>query len=386
MTPLRHLFAREQQPAITTEIHLQNNLVVVHPTPPPSTDQPPQQVDNETLLSGCVVIVSDSDVLLWNIRISLVIHCKYRRPGEQVWQEGIIYEQGRIFNHLDHEARISTSIDRRSIHRQIDFALMVPSNIPTHEYLQHAMILPQIRLSVEYSKNTWSDAALRALPSTPPVYVDEHSEGRTVAGRQMRTQSHTGADVKWPPADPTEIVITHGSSSLGAPKHPVQTFIKNFAIIANGNTVSDGARTRSHKRGVSAGVGDITPIQEFRNNPDDPTTKHHYPTETFVLVKDGVVPSPKQPKTTNRQVLFNAQSALAEDNDNDDTPRKPTNDGISYTWQPGRIRINDDHSMRPSVFPGTHTPLNITHELSLRVFFSVKGEAIDGSPIPDGQG
>jgi hypothetical protein len=206
MTPLRHLFTRDQpHPAVTTEIHLQNDLVVVHPCLPSSAEEQdgttlaPAVVDNETLLSGCVVIVSESDVLLWNIRIALVIFCKYRKPGEHVWQQGIIYEQGRVFNHLDREARLSTTSDHRYIHRQIDFALMVPSNIPTHEYLPHAIILPQIRVSVEYSRNTWSDAALKALPSTPPVYVDEHP-GRTVAGRQMRTQSHTGGDVKWPPA------------------------------------------------------------------------------------------------------------------------------------------------------------------------------------------
>ncbi|KAJ9095705.1 hypothetical protein QFC21_005577 [Naganishia friedmannii] len=452
MTPLRHLFNRDQQPALTTEIHLQNDLVVVHPTPPSTEEDAslavPQQIDNETLLSGCVVVVSDSDILLWNIRIALVIFCKYRRPGEDVWQQGIIYEQGRVFTHLDSEARISTSSDRRTIHRQIDFAMMVPSNIPTHEYVQHAIILSQIRVSVEYSRNTRSDAALRALPSTPPVYVDEHP-GRTVAGRQMRTQSHTGADVKWPPAanrirphltataDPTDIAITYGSSSLGAPKHPVQTFIKNFAIIANGNAaVGDGgagsARMKSHKRGVSQGVGEwdlywwsdvfsvggyvspriefkhmspqctifgihvcllqtytVTPIDVFRadHSQSTVTPKHQYPTETFVLYKDGAVPSVKQPKT-NGSALFSARARFRsggyppKQNGGDEHG----NDGISFTWQPGRIRINDDHSMRPSVFPGTNTPLNITHELSLRVFFSVKGETMDGSSIRDGKG
>lgn len=224
MATLRHLFTRESQPTLTTEIHLQNDLVVVHPTPSLTGETettlavPQLTVDNETLLSGCVIVVSESDVLLWNITIALVIYCKYRRPGEDVWQQGIIYEQGRVFNHLDREARVSTSADRRHIHRQIDFALMVPSSIPTHEYLPHAIILPQIRVSVEYSRNTWSDAALRALPSTPPVYVDEHPEGRTVAGRQMRTSSYSGGDVKWPPA--------------GTPKCHILVLITNLISVS----------------------------------------------------------------------------------------------------------------------------------------------------------
>lgn len=119
----------------------------------------------------------------------------------------------------------------------------------------------------------------------------------------------------------------------------------------------------------------VTPIQEFRANSDN-AVKHHYPIETFVLYKDGAVPSTKRPKT-NGQVLFNAQSPREDPSQNNNNA-----DGISsFTWQPGRIRINDDHSMRPSVFPGTHTPLEITHQLSLRVFFAIKGETMEGRPI-----
>lgn len=125
----------------------------------------------------------------------------------------------------------------------------------------------------------------------------------------------------------------------------------------------------------------VTPIDIFRTNLDNPT-KHHYPTETFVLLKDGVVPSVKRPKT-NGSVLFNAKPQSRRDMD---AQGKDSDNGISFTWEPGRIRINDDHSMRPSVFPGTHTPLNIQHELSLRVFFSVKGETMDGTPIQERDG
>lgn len=201
MLPLKQFFGRDRsplQPALSTEIHLQNDLVVVHPRASTPLDDAIDARD-DTLLSGSVDIVSESNVLIWNIRIALIVHCKYRQSEEQPWQQGIIYEQSRIFNHLDREARISTSADRRYIHRHIDFALMVPSTIATHEYLQHGIIVPQIRVSVEFSQNTWSAKALAELPTLPPVYVDEGDGTTTVAGRQMRTESYSGGSVKVPP-------------------------------------------------------------------------------------------------------------------------------------------------------------------------------------------
>lgn len=201
MLPLKHFFARDtasSRPALTTEIHLQNDLVVVHP-PAASTPIDRTEAHDDTILSGSVVIVSESNVLIWNIRIALVVYCKYRRSDEEAWQDGIIFEQSRVFNHLDREAVLSTSADRRYLHRHIDFAMMVPANIATHEYLRHGMILPQIRLSVEFSENTWSTTALAALPTLPPLYVDGKDGTETIAGRRMRTESYSGGSVKVPP-------------------------------------------------------------------------------------------------------------------------------------------------------------------------------------------
>lgn len=206
MLPLRHFFAREHiqssQPALTTEIHLQNDLVVVHPPRLPGDSIPNDGgvvTPNDTILSGSVEISSDSNVLIWNIRIALVVTCQFRRSEDQPWHQGVIYEQSRVFNHLDREARISTSADRRRIHRQIDFALMVPSSIATHEYLPNGIIVPQIRVSVEFSENTWSAKALAELPTLPPVYVNKRDGTTTVAGRHMRTESYSGGSVKVPP-------------------------------------------------------------------------------------------------------------------------------------------------------------------------------------------
>jgi hypothetical protein len=208
MLPLKHFFAGTRNtsahPALSTEIHLQNDLVVVHPSAPSTSEDPTVTNNDETILSGSVSIVSESNVLIWNIRIALVVVCKYRRPGEETWNQVIIYEQSRVFNHLDREARLSTSSDRRKIHRHIDFALMVPGNIATHEYLRHGMIVPQVRVSVEFSENTWSPAALAALPTLPPVYLDEPGGLTTIAGRHMRTESYSGGAIRAPPPGKSE--------------------------------------------------------------------------------------------------------------------------------------------------------------------------------------
>jgi hypothetical protein len=77
--------------------------------------------------------------------------------------------------------------------------MMVPANIATHEYLRHGMILPRIRLSVESGENTWSTTALAALPTLPPLYVEEKYGTETIAGSRMRTESYSGGSVKVPP-------------------------------------------------------------------------------------------------------------------------------------------------------------------------------------------
>ena len=203
MASLKHLFAGVRtaiaRPALSTEIHLQNDLIVVHPKAASTFEETIAGGRDETILSGSVSIVSQSNVLIWNIRIALVVVCKYRRPSEETWAQGVIYEQSRVFNHLDREARISTSSDRRNIHRHIDFALMVPGNIATHEYLKHGMIVPQIRVSVEFSENNWSPVALAALPTLPPVYLSEPGGVTTIAGRHMRTESYSGGAIRAPP-------------------------------------------------------------------------------------------------------------------------------------------------------------------------------------------
>lgn len=114
----------------------------------------------------------------------------------------------------------------------------------------------------------------------------------------------------------------------------------------------------------------ITPIDNFRADPDS-THRLTYPTETFALSKGGHTPSNKRPKPDSSS-LFSGQEKIHQMNGPD---------GIHFTWEPGRVRLLDDHHLRPSRFAGTVTPFDIQHSLSLRVFFSIKGESISGEKL-----
>jgi hypothetical protein len=226
--------------------------------------------------------------------------------------------------------------------------------------------------------------------------------------------------------------MTHGSSSAGVPQHPVQTWIKNFAIIANPNPTEGTNQLRSHKNGVAAGIGEwdlywwsdvvsfdmsetanhsltrialqfsiggyvyprlelrhaspditifsihvvlqqtytIIPVELFKADPAD-QEKIEYPPETILLLQEGHTPTSKRPATITK-VLFNGKTDISE--------ADGTN-GTRFTWQPERVRLPDDHHARPSTSPHTFSPFDIQHSLSLRVFFSVKGETLNGEPI-----
>lgn len=113
----------------------------------------------------------------------------------------------------------------------------------------------------------------------------------------------------------------------------------------------------------------ILPVETFRTTPDR-TERLTYPTETFALLKDGHAPAVKCP-SPNSAALFSGQD------------RQQINKvgGVHFTWEPGRVRLLDDHHLRPSRSPGTITPFDIQHALQLRVFFSVKGESMSGERL-----
>lgn len=114
----------------------------------------------------------------------------------------------------------------------------------------------------------------------------------------------------------------------------------------------------------------IVPLEEFKVDPES-TARLHYPTETFVLRKDGYTPTSKRPKTDSA-FLFSGRTHEG---------KVHQTDGVQFTWEPGRIRLPDDHHARPSKAPCTVSPFDIQHSLSLRVFFSVRGESLNGERI-----
>lgn len=114
----------------------------------------------------------------------------------------------------------------------------------------------------------------------------------------------------------------------------------------------------------------IVPIELFKS---DPTSPHRieYPTENIPLLQDGQTPTSKRPSPDSR-VLFSGRTQSEE---------ALNADGVHFTWQPDRVRIPDDHHARPTRSEHTVSPFDIQHTLSLRVFFSVRGEALNGEPI-----
>lgn len=188
------------QPLLTTTIRLQNDLWVIHP-PPEDALTSNTLGDDTIMLSGVASFVSDAHVQIWTVRVALVLQYSYRCSKTQEWKQGIIYEQGQTFDECCAEQDGSPQVlqvflDKRdkSIKRRIEFGILLPRSLATYEHLPHAKMIPQVRVSVEFSKLTWTAAELAALPPSPPVYVDKE-ETNMIAGRRFVSESWRGGSV-----------------------------------------------------------------------------------------------------------------------------------------------------------------------------------------------
>lgn len=194
----KSFFAREAaptKPVLTTSVKLQNDLWVIHPPADDNADLSlTTNVGEDTMVRGWASFVSEPNALLWNVRIDLVLQYSYRLPGSNRWEQSIVYEQGQSFKHDDPGDPVQVfSVDEgKHIKREVEFGMLLPRNLATYEHLPHAKIIPQIRVTAEFSKNTWSAAALAALPPSPPLYVDSD---RTIAGRKFISESWRGGSV-----------------------------------------------------------------------------------------------------------------------------------------------------------------------------------------------
>jgi hypothetical protein len=192
----KNLFRREASPStplVTTSVTLQNDLWVIHP-PADRDAEPSASLGDDTMLSGVADFVTDANVILWNVRVALVMEYSCRVPDTNRWKQTIIYEQGQTFEPQVDAVQVFASEGGKHITRRIEFGILLPRNLATYDHLPHAKIIPQVRVTVEFSKNTWSSAALAKLPRSPPVYVDGE-EGKLIAGRRFNSESWRGGSV-----------------------------------------------------------------------------------------------------------------------------------------------------------------------------------------------
>lgn len=194
----KHLFGREaspSKPVLATSVTLQNDLWVIHP-PTDSDAELSTNIGEDTMVRGVASFVSEPNALLWEVRIALVVQYSYRFPGTDRWEQAIVHEQGQTFKHDDpgDPVQVFSMNGGKQIKRQVEFGMLLPRSLATYDHLPNAKIIPQIRVTAEFSKNTWSAAALAALPRPPPMYVDSE-EIRTIAGRRFISESWRGGSV-----------------------------------------------------------------------------------------------------------------------------------------------------------------------------------------------
>lgn len=176
--------------SLKAHIKLQNDGLVLHP------GENDVGSEDNAMVSGVVHLTSDSSINVRSTRIAFVLQYRYKRVGKDVWEEGILQEHGETFVcGQDNDAiAVSYSKNGGTIERRLDFAILVPKDTATFEYLPcGSRISPQIRVSVELDYLDWQPDELRALPPSPPVYVDD---GTIVnSNHQIVTERWSGGSV-----------------------------------------------------------------------------------------------------------------------------------------------------------------------------------------------
>jgi hypothetical protein len=171
-------------------IRLQNDGIVVHPGDSDSGSE------DTTMVSGVFTLESDSSINVCGTRIAFVVQYRYKRPGKDVWEEGILYEHGETFICGDKRDAIHVQYKEQGglIQREIRFAIVVPKDIATYEYLEAGGIIqPMIRVSVELDNVDWAPDELRALPLAPPEYVDDGTI--VIQNHKLVTERWSGGSV-----------------------------------------------------------------------------------------------------------------------------------------------------------------------------------------------
>lgn len=210
---LRRYFTKDPPPPrLTTRIRLQNDLVVVHPRPAPDPHDDTTSaaglgagVPDDTLLFGHASIAADPAINILAVRVGLVVVYRYKlAPTDEKARECIIFEQNRSFER-DEIVVTSTSTTKDApsaplIHRRVNFDILVPASLPTYEHSAHGIILPQVRVTVEYAYSPSSrDAIEEASPGTAVAAAEETEEGSLILGRRMITDRWQGGGTVYVP-------------------------------------------------------------------------------------------------------------------------------------------------------------------------------------------
>lgn len=219
MNKLKRYFNKDRlpPPRLTTRIRLQNDLVVVHPrTAPLATDVAPDEsavvgsgVPDDTLLFGHAEIIAEPYITIHSVHVGLVVVYRYQPSPETKPREMIIFEQYKAFT--SDEILIEVKDASRQIHRRVNFDILVPASLPTYEHSAHGILLPQVRVKVEFGYGSLSrDAVDTILAVTPGMGGSEEKEDPTVIlGRRMITDRWQGGGTVYvPPSKSVDHILT----------------------------------------------------------------------------------------------------------------------------------------------------------------------------------
>ncbi|KAJ9092941.1 hypothetical protein QFC19_008539 [Naganishia cerealis] len=427
MNKLKRYFGRDRLPLprLNTRIRLQNDLVVVHPrsTPLPmdpvdeSTSGTELGVPDDTLLFGHATITAEPYINIYSVRVGLVVVYRYKLSADDKPCESIIFEQYKSFS--QDEIQLTVKESSRLIHRRVNFDILVPASLPTYEHSVHGIILPQVRVMVEFGYNSLSRETIDLIAANPPLAMDEKEEPSLILGRTMITDRWQGGGTVYVPKRSYTINTTCNDSDSSIEtvlERRVQTWVKNMAVIANSNPTAGIHSLRVHKTGVAPGIGEwhvyllsdsfsvggyvvprleltslapgstiyaihlqlhqifhITPPEEYRFNPNgqeqfNPSEKR-CPPEKIPIFQDGMIPGERKPRKGTQALWHGPKKAEIKDSVG------------AFVWQQEKLRIPDESKTRPSTVVGTSTLMRVQHELSLRIFFSIEGETIGGQAI-----
>jgi hypothetical protein len=207
MNKFKRYFGKDRVPLPrpTTRIRLQNDLVVVHPRstelPLDSLDDPSSNVElcvpDDTLLFGHATITAEPYIIIHSVRVGLVVVYRYKQPTDDKLCESIIFEQYKLFS--PDEIQLTTKETSRLVHRRVNFDILVPASLPTYEHSTHGIILPQVRVTVDYGYGPLSKETIESITANPPTAMDDKEEPSLILGRKMITDRWQGGGTVYVP-------------------------------------------------------------------------------------------------------------------------------------------------------------------------------------------